>query len=204
MSTVEGLVADFAAALSDASNARRTDILQRVTDLYFGDSPSCSTERTAVFEAVLGECLRQAERKALAALSERLASEPLALPEISKSLACHRDVVIAGPLLEKSNQLADDDIISICKSKEVSIGHLMALARRGVLGTTVTDALIARGGSEVMRKLVANEGAQFSHIGFVKLVSVAKNDGDLAKLIAGRSDLPDELRPFLTLALQRA
>ena len=51
------------------------------------------------------------------------------------------------------------------------------------------------------RVFTANAGAEFSENSFVKLVNEARKDQDLAGLMAKRPDVPEELRPFIKLAL---
>jgi len=48
-----------------------------------------------------------------------------------------------------------------------------------------------------MRKFVVNDNARVSHIGFVKLINAAKRDGSLTEIVASRTDLPEELKPFI-------
>lgn len=114
-------------------------------------------------------------------------------------LAYDDDIAIAGPILEKSNVLTAEILADIAATK--SHRHLAAIAGRAQINEPVTDALIARGNSDVTRKIAANEGAHFSEIGFVKLINSAKGDKVLAATIAARSDIPPELMPFLQLAL---
>ena len=49
--------------------------------------------------------------------------------------------------------------------------------------------------------MTANPDAHFSELGFVRLINHAKTDRDLAQALAGRTDIPTELEPFLKLAL---
>lgn len=114
-------------------------------------------------------------------------------------LAYDDDIAIAGPILEKSNVLTMEILADIATTK--SHRHLAAIAGRAQINETVTDALIARGNSDVIRKVAANEGTRFSEIGFVKLINGAKSDKVLAATIASRPDIPPELLPFLKLAL---
>ncbi|MBI3703866.1 MAG: DUF2336 domain-containing protein [Rhizobiales bacterium] len=114
-------------------------------------------------------------------------------------LAYDDDIAIAGPILEKSNVLTAEILADIAMTK--SHRHLAAIAERAQINESVTDALIARGKSDVTRKIAGNEGAHFSEIGFVKLINSAKSDKVLAATIAARSDIPPELMPFLQLAL---
>ena len=53
----------------------------------------------------------------------------------------------------------------------------------------------------MVRKIVANDGAALSENTFVKLINDCNRDKTLAKQIAARKDIPEELQPFLKLAL---
>ena len=114
-------------------------------------------------------------------------------------LAYDDDIAIAGPILEKSNVLTAEILADIAATK--SHRHLAAIAGRAQINETITDALIARGKSDVIHKIAANEGARISELGFVKLINGAKSDKILAATIAARPDIPPELLPFLKLAL---
>ena len=114
-------------------------------------------------------------------------------------LAYDDDIAIAGPILDKSNVLTAEILVDIAKTKGAK--HQAAIAGRAQLNESVTDALLARGISDVVRNIAANEGARISELGFVKLINGAKNDKVLAATIATRPDIPPELLPFLKLAL---
>jgi uncharacterized protein (DUF2336 family) len=76
----------------------------------------------------------------------------------------------------------------------------MAIASRPQVSETVTDALVDRGVADVTQKVIANDGAKLSELGFVKVVHEARTDEQLASALAERKDVPPELRPFLKLA----
>lgn len=114
-------------------------------------------------------------------------------------LAYDEDIAIAGPILDKSNVLTTEILVDIAKTK--GIKHQAAIAGRAQLNESVTDALLERRNSDVVRTIAGNEGARFSEVGFVKLINVAKSDKVLAATIAARPDIPPELLPFLQLAL---
>ena len=71
-----------------------------------------------------------------------------------------------------------ETLADIAKTK--SHRHLAAIATRPHLTEPVTDILVERGNSDLVRKIAANE---------------------LATTIAARSDVPEEVQPFLKLAL---
>ena len=68
----------------------------------------------------------------------------------------------------------------------------------------MADVLIERGNPEMALKLAGNTNARLSEMAFVKLINRAKTDKALADAIAARNDLPEELLPFLNLALASA
>ena len=114
-------------------------------------------------------------------------------------LAYDDDIAIAGPILDRSNVLTTETLADIAQTK--GHRHLAAIAGRAQLAECVTDILIERSNSDLVRKVAANESARISELGFVKLINAAKSDRILAATIAARTDVPPELLPFLKLAL---
>jgi hypothetical protein len=49
-------------------------------------------------------------------------------------------------------------------------------------------------------RVAGNAGARVSELGFARLIHLAKGHAALASALAGRSDIPAELQPFLELA----
>src|SRR4029453_4243479 len=91
--------------------------------------------------------------------------------------------------------LTDDDIAEIA-STATSVQLLIIAGRKGI-GEAATDARVNRGDAAVMGKFGANAQARISHGGFVKLINAAKRDSSLTEIVASRTDLPDELKPFI-------
>lgn len=114
-------------------------------------------------------------------------------------LACDDDIAIAAPILERSNVLTTETLTEIARTK--SQRHLAAIAQRPQLAEAVTDAMIERGNSDLLRKIASNDGAIFSEMGYARLINAAKSDKVLAATVAARPDVPAELQPFLQLAL---
>ena len=199
MSTARSLIAELDAALSKASDSRHGQILRRVTDLLVAGSENFSGDQIAVFGDVIGRLIENAEVPALVELSVRLAPLDNAPADVIGRLCCHDNIAVSGPVLEKSSLLPDDVLEEIAEAKHQRF--LAAIAGRAQIGERVSDILVRRGNSEIAHKLVANLGARISELGFVRLIGQAKNDKTLAAAIAGRTDLPPELIPFLNLAL---
>ena len=201
-STADALITELDAAISGLSSARQVKILQSVINLLLDNSMSFSEEQAAVFDDVISRLLDKADNTALIALSKRLAVSGYSLEGVFGQLARHEDLAVAGPVLEMAQGLRDEILVEIATAKGPK--HLTAIARRNAIGEAVADVLIERGNQEISHKLAGNPNARLSEMGFVKLINRAKTDKGLATAIASRNDLPEELVPFLKLALGEA
>jgi uncharacterized protein (DUF2336 family) len=137
------------------------------------------------------------------AKNDKTLAEAVAIVDVPANvlvrLAYDDDIAIAAPILERSNVLTMETLANIAKTK--GLRHQMAIAGRAQLSESVTDVLVERGHSDLMRKLAANEDTKFSELGFARMINAAKSDKVLAATIAARTDVPGELQPFLKLAL---
>jgi uncharacterized protein (DUF2336 family) len=186
-SVIEGLEYVLAAGSSD----RRTEILRRVTDLFLGSADDFNGEQVGLFDDVLAHLIRQVETSALAELGEKLAPVGNAPNGVIRSLARHDEIAVAGPVLAQPAQLTDRDLVEIAGSKGQA--HLGAITERTRLAAAVTDILIQRGDTGVVRKLSRNQGATFSDRGYVTLAKRAETDERLAENLSVRLDMPPQL-----------
>src|SRR5262249_59041969 len=98
---------------------------------------------------------------------------------------------VAGPVLSQSERLDDEALIEAARSK--SQAHLLAISIRRVLSRAVTDVLVQRGNTEVVRSTVKNPGAEFSENGYSRLVKRVADNDDLAASLGLRPNLPRHL-----------
>ncbi len=124
----------------------------------------------------------------LAELSNKLAPIANAPNAIIRDFARHDEIIVAGPVLTQSARLSDEDLIDIAKSKGQM--HLGAISERSRLAAAVTDILVERGDTTVVRRLSRNRGASFSNASFTTLAGRAERDEVLAGNLGGRMDLP--------------
>jgi len=73
MSHAASIIGEVEFALHDASNAKRLDVLRRVTDLFVADAETITPDQTALFDGVIGQLIHHIESRALVELSSRLA-----------------------------------------------------------------------------------------------------------------------------------
>jgi uncharacterized protein (DUF2336 family) len=155
----------------------------------------------AVFDDVISHLIEKIDRRILIELSNRLAKIENAPIRVVGTMARHPDMLIAGPLLEKSNVLTDADLAEIADKDRRDPNLLSTIAARPRLDEAVTDVLIKRGNAAIARKIIDNPAARISEASFARLVTSLENDKELAAAIADREDLPPELRPWLDVAL---
>jgi uncharacterized protein (DUF2336 family) len=195
----QALLANLEAAFGRLEATQRLAILREVTDMFVTGASDFTGEQIAAFDTIMKSLIKDVDTRALADLSTKLSTLECAPVEVMVRLSYDNNLAVAGPILEKSSALADVDLVSVAKTK--GQGHRLAIAGRSHIKPIVTEALVESGDRAVVRKVTANAGAEFSENSFVKLVNESRKDTDLAGLMAKRSDVPEELRPFIKLAL---
>jgi len=188
-------------ALANTPCSKHSSILSRVTDLFLHGAANYSHDHVVIFDHVIGFLIEKIDYEALVELSGRLMDVDNAPPNVVGRLARHEDIDISGPLLERSNVLTDKDLVEIVMTTKAQ-NHLARIASRTELSEAVADALADRGNSDTVLKLIHNERAHLSELGFAKVINRAGSDKAIATAVSSRKDLPAELQPFLKLALE--
>lgn len=131
--------------------------------------------------------VQDAELRVRLTLSEQL-KQCADLPrDVARTLA--NDVEqVATPMLEFSTVLTDADLIEIIAS--LSRAKQRAIARRQLVSTAVSAALVDQGDATVAAELVANSGAQIEEHDLMKLVDVHGADEGVMRPLIDRSELP--------------
>jgi uncharacterized protein (DUF2336 family) len=193
------LIDELEAALTSGTNARRIEMLTRITDLFIGGASRYSDEQIGIFDDVMVRLISTIEAKARAKLAQRLAPVANAPSGVMHMLAFDDDIEVAQPVLEQSQQLGEPALVANASTK--SQQHLFAIAQRRSLSEAVTDVLVERGDRDVVHSVVKNAGARFSDAGFRILVKRSAGDDDLATIVGRRDDIP---RPHFLVLLEKA
>lgn len=193
------LIDELEAALTSGTNARRIEMLTRITDLFVGGASRYSEEQIGIFDDVMVRLVSTIETKARAKLAHRLAPISNAPSSVIHLLAFDDDIDVAQPILTESERLEEPALLANASTK--SQQHLFAISRRRSLSEAVTDVLVERGDREVVHSVVKNVGARFSDAGFRMLVNRYADDDDLATIVGQRSDIP---RPHFLVLLEKA
>jgi len=91
-------------------------------------------------------------------------------------------------VLATSSRLRTSDLVEIASTKGQD--HLLAISGRTNLPEAVTDVIVDRGESKVIRKLANNTSARFSESGYSKIVARSEGDAELIEILGLRVDLP--------------
>jgi uncharacterized protein (DUF2336 family) len=168
------LAEELEAVLVSGSATRRTDILNRVTDLFIYGAARYSPEQVDLFGDVMVRLLHGMEAGARARLAERLAPIVNAPANVIRLLALDDEIAVAASVLAQSERLAEDELLLIANRKGQA--HLLTIARRQDLSAPVTDVLIARGDRDVLASVARNGDAQFSEAGRRRLLERTRGD----------------------------
>ncbi len=96
----------------ESSSEKRRELLRDVTDLFFATAESRTDREAELFDDILCSIAQEMPPEALVSLSKRFATATQAPPELVKRLA-QSEIAVAEPLLKRSRQLSDEDLISI-------------------------------------------------------------------------------------------
>lgn len=170
----------------EASSESRRVLLNAVTDLFLlDDEPSEASKAhySEIATVALGH-IDGSDRKAYA---EKVAAAATLPHTVAVKLAGDAEADVARLVLKLSPVLTDADLAAIAVSQ--SQGHLVAIAERARLSSSITDILVQRGDQTVLQTVSDNEGAAFSDAGFDKLLERGGNDPVIGAALAARSDL---------------
>ncbi len=193
------IIDELEEAVASGSSAKRVTTLRRVTDLFLHDGERLSEDQVRVFDDVLCHLVARVETRVKAELGGQLASLDYAPTGLIERLAYDNEIAVAGTVLASSPRLATSTLVEIAKTRGQD--HLLAISGRKDLPEAVTDVIVDRGESKVIRRLADNTSARFSESGYSGMVAHAESDDELTEILGLRTDLPLK---FLRDLLQRA
>jgi uncharacterized protein (DUF2336 family) len=150
------------------------------------DNRLSEEEREAAYEVLrlIGADAAEQVRRALAVT---LKASPNLPRDVALKLA--RDVdAVALPVLENSPAFTDEDLAEIVRV--ATAAKQLAVARRAVLGETVTEALVEYAGEDAVRAACANDNALFSESSLRTACERFAGSEGVAAAIAFRKALP--------------
>ena len=191
------LIPELDDIVSSGDPKRRADAVRRVSELFLQGASSFRPDHVDLFDGVLTSLVPHAEIAERAELAERLSALSNAPRNLVGQLAHDDEIAIAGPLLKRSPVVDEKMLLEIAAEKGQD--HLLAMAERPTLSTDLTEIMVARGDSAVVRRAAGNAGAAFSESSYSTLVKRAAQDGVLTIRLGQRDDLsPAHLKDLLS------
>lgn len=187
MSALATLVQDVDLAIRHGSDAMRARTLASITDLLVREDGRLGPDQVELFDDVLGRFNGSVGADARAQLAERVADLRHGPPILVRSLAYDEQIAVAEPVLARSRQLDDQDLMGVAASRPSA--HRLAICRRPAIAECVTDVLVSEGGQDVRSAVAANPGARLSDQGGAILVESARDDEALQISLGERHDL---------------
>ncbi|MHB1104080.1 MAG: DUF2336 domain-containing protein [Devosia sp.] len=170
----------------DANTLERDQLFRNMAQLFSYVSDRCDDEQVAQYDEVLCQLAELVEVEARTHVAKLLAPLERAPGNVVVRLA-NDAIEVAGPLLEFSNVLSDDDLIDIVANK--SEEHRVAIAGRPNVPERVGEAIAEHGGSPSVVRLVRNSNAELGQATLERLIARASKDAELAADLRGRSDI---------------
>jgi uncharacterized protein (DUF2336 family) len=187
-SAAKSLIDELEDAIARTDLHHRAAVMRRLTDLFLSNGTGFSDEHIAMFDEVMSRLVAAIDSSARAQFGDLIARSPHAPVKTSRLLALDDEIKVAGPILSHSKALDEATLIEGARTKSQS--HLFAISLRETIGEAVTDVLLERGDTEVVRSTANNPGAKFSEFGHTTLVHRSRDDSELALRVWMRSDVP--------------
>lgn len=173
----------------EKSSDKRRELLGRVADMFFDGAEYHTQQEAVIFRDIVLKMLDDVDVEGRAEFSAKVAPQDTLPSDVARQLA-QDDVDVAGPMLQHSPVLTDEDFVEF--SQKLSPEHLVNIAQREHLTGVVTDALIENGTREVWHKVSQNQGAEITSQGFDKLVANSDGDQVLQASLSARPDITED------------
>ncbi len=191
MSKSESSELEALIALSkDSSKRGRRQLFNNISDLFLTDDERLSEREHALITSILSKLLTEIETTLRQNLAEELAELDHAPHDLINLLA-NDEIEVARPILFKSHILAEPDLIEIIQNR--SKEHLLVIAERDDISTTVSDLLINYGDEDVVSHLIENGDAEISRESMEYLVEESKRIDRFQEPLIARHDIPKDL-----------
>jgi uncharacterized protein (DUF2336 family) len=194
--------ADLLALAKDRSTEKRRSIMQKISDLFIEGIEDHTDQEMVLFGNIFCRLLGQVSIDDKVLLSQRVSTMSQTPRSLATELALDENIAVAGPMLEKSSVLTDDDLRAIGAQR--GHGHLLAMTRRPTLSEAVTDMLIERGDKQVLEGVTRNEGARFSDTGLRELTVKSIEFEELGAYLMARDDIDFERLERLVGSLEQS
>ncbi len=150
----------------------------------------CSGNGRALADAVLELLVRDLAMEVRQALASTVAASAQLPVDIARQLAGDQ-IGVAGPLLERSPVLGDEDLVRVVRTNAMQ--YALAVAGRERLSELVSEALVETGHEEVVTRLIGNGGARLSQSTLQRVIQDFSGSEQVHARVVRRPELPHEV-----------
>jgi len=144
---------------TDTNETVRSDLALKISRLApYLDANDQDKVRVMAYQA-LEILTRDQVTRVRQIISDTLKDVADAPPDVIRALAWDAEILVAGPVLEFSPVLSDDDLLEII-THGTATGQLSAISRRHNVSELIVDALVETSDVEAIGLLLANSSAQ--------------------------------------------
>jgi len=174
----------------DKTAQGRQALLATVQDLFLDRGQTLTDRERFLMNDILRNLVREVEETVRRALAEQLAGSKDAPHDVILSLA-NDTIEVAYPILLQSKVLLDLELVEIIHHR--TLEYQLAIAMRETVSETVSEALVATGGADVIKTLLENQGAQISHSTLEYLVEESQRVDTYHNPLLSRPELGSDL-----------
>jgi uncharacterized protein (DUF2336 family) len=183
-------LARLIALSKDSSKRGRRQLFTNISDLFLQDEERLSEQEHALIVSILTKLLSEIETTLRQNLAEELADHEN-VPHGLITLLANDEIDVARPILFKSHILAEPDLIEIIQNRGKE--HMLTIAERDDINTTLSDMLISHGDEDVISHLIENGDAKISRKSMEYLVEESRRIDRFQEPLIARHDIPAEL-----------
>jgi uncharacterized protein (DUF2336 family) len=197
MTASKSFLQELEEAVLQGTAERREKALWYATDMLMVGR--YTEEEIWTFGEVIGRLADAIEVAARARLAKRLVDIAQSPMNVVKKLAFDDSIDVAGPILQHCERLDAKTLVNNIRTKGQP--HLLAISKRKSIPSVVTDELVTRGNQEVVTTIASNNGACFSHFGYLHMIKRSTGDSILTESLGLRKDIP---RPMFQQLIAKA
>jgi uncharacterized protein (DUF2336 family) len=150
----------------------------------------CGAADQPIAQAILELLVRDLAVEVRQAMANTVAASANLPAPVARKLAGDA-IEVAGPILQRSPVLTDDDLVQVVRTNAMQ--YALAVAGRERLSEPVSEALVDTGHPEVVARLVDNAGASISEGALRRVVQDFRGDETIHARVIRRPELPYEL-----------
>ena len=186
---------------AEPSSEKRRELLRTITDMFLGDPCERNETECLLFDDVVSAVARDLESSVRIELSEKLADAKAPVRGTLRRFAMDDDIEVARPILERSTELTEDDLLEVITSRTQE--HMLAVTRRANVTERVSTAIVDHGAERIIASLLGNSGAVINRESLEKVAERAQTSKLLQKSFVNRDEVPLDLLNELVMVVQK-